>query len=86
MQHGQPEYSMGNKCRGGLAMVSKDSKKHGHSSDKLVEAIEMPFQDALPHEGWSSAPHVGRGDVQSRSAAHFTLRSGLVHGKPGIDR
>lgn len=86
MQHGQPEYGMGNKCRGGLAVVSKDSKKYGHWSDKLVEAIKMPFQDALPHGGWRSAPRVGRGDVQSRSAAHFTLRSGLVRGKPSSDR
>jgi hypothetical protein len=54
-------------------------------SDKLVEAVKMPFQDALSHGRWCSAPRVGRGDVQGRSAADLTRR-GLVCSKSGSNR
>jgi len=47
----------------------------------------MPFQDALSHGGWRSAPRVGWGGTQGRSAADPPrLRSGLVRGESGGNR
>jgi hypothetical protein len=47
-------------------------------TDKVVEAIKMPFQDALSHGGWHSAPRIGSGGAQGHSTAGLMLRNGLV--------
>ena len=50
-----------------------------HYQNKLVEAVKMPFQDALSHGRWRSAPRIGGGNAQSRSATDLALwHGGLV--------
>jgi hypothetical protein len=65
-----------------------DNQHESRRNDNLVEAVEVPFQNALSHGGGCPTPRVCLGDVQGRRAAYSIphLRVVLIRSKSGSGR
>jgi len=65
-----------------------DNQHESRRNDNLVEAVEVPFQNAFSHGGGCPTPRVCRGNAQGRRAAYSIphLRVVLIRSISGSGR